>query len=129
MTIYVRELHPIFDVPSECTVEVASGARTLTAGSADIFRFTVTPWTPDMSIDFNSQAGLDPDIEQLTESAFRQQWPYNERLKFVASLVKGAVAAFEYDCVGESREPDWLIQQFKDKSDERRPKWLPATPA
>jgi hypothetical protein len=124
-TAYAAELRPRIGLTPGHTADLTFGARSLRDGSAEVFRFVVRPWSVDVEVEVNPRIGLDPDIEGWAESAFWGRIAYNERLAIVASVPKSMVVTFEYDCLGSTREPDWLTDSFRAECDERRPSWRP----
>jgi hypothetical protein len=126
LTAYAAELKPVVAVPQGCSVDLTFGTTALRSGAAEIFRFTVTPFTTGTDVSVNPHVGLDPDIEGWADSPFWQRMPYNERLSLVTSVPETMILTFEYDCFGyTSRHSDWLIPSFKAERDARRGTWQP----
>lgn len=127
MTGYLAESNPMIGVPDGCAVELEFGDRVLVDGTAELARFTVSPWEPSWEVRVDPRTGLDPEIAEWSASPFWRRIAYNERVRMLRVAVLSVVAPLEYDCMGYSREEDFLTAEFKAESDAHRPArpWAP----
>jgi len=120
MTGYIAELNPALALPEGVTATMQIGERVIADGRADVARFVVDGWWPDMDINVNPRLVIDPDIEEWAASPFWSQLPFPERLRMLQVFVSADIAAFEYDCTGQSRGSDSLTVDYRTQSDARR---------
>ncbi len=123
MAAYMSEMRPIVGVPEGCAVDMTFGERVIINDEAQIARFTVRPWREGWEVEANPQTGLDPEIAEWAESPFWRRIDYNQRLRMVQLVVETTLVTLEYDCVGHSREAQYLTDDFRVEADARREEW------
>ncbi len=116
----IAQLEPVLQVAAATTVDVEWGERVVVDGYAEVARFTVSPYRPGMEVTVNPRIGIDPEIEQWSQSPFWSRITFDERLKMMQVFVAGEIATYEYDCTGNSRKIDLLTDGFRADSDARR---------
>jgi hypothetical protein len=119
MTAYISELDPALALPAGHRATMQLGERVIADGYAEVARFVVTPWHRGLEVEVNPRIGLDPDIEEWTASRFWRRIPFPDRLHMLELFVGAEIAAYEYDCTGQSRQSDMLMQTYKDECDAR----------
>lgn len=82
----VVQLEPVLKVPDGTEVTVEWGERTVVGGHADVARVTVRPYAPGMDVRVNPRIGIDPEIEEWSQSTFWAKWPFDDRLKIDSGL-------------------------------------------
>lgn len=125
MAGYLAELQPALRTPAGCEATLQWGERVVYGGYADVARIVVTPWKPEMQIEFNPRMGIDPDIEEWSRSPFWSKIPFPERLRMLQAFVAADIAAFEYDATGLSRRQDLLKEAYISECDARDSKRRP----
>jgi hypothetical protein len=125
MTGYLAELEPALIAPAGCEVTLQWGERVLVDGYADVARFVVTPYDPDMTVEVNPRMGIDPEVEAWSRSAFWRRIRFPERLRLLHVWVGADIAAYEYDCTGSTRMEDVLTEDYRAACDARPKLSLP----
>lgn len=120
MTAYAAEMAPLVNVPEGCTFDLDISERIVVDYEAEIAHLTVTPWEAGWKVEVNPQTGLDPEIAEWAASDFWRRIPYNERLRMLHVVARTIVIPLEYDCLGYSRESDFLTDDFRAECDARR---------
>lgn len=120
VTAYLAELNPVIAYPDGCTARLQFGSRVLVNGRADVARITVEPWSEGLDVKVNPRMGIDPEIEDWTASKFWGRIRFADRFAVMQAFVKGEIAVYEYDCMGATRNPDFMTDSFKAESDARR---------
>ncbi len=123
ITTYAAEMNPQVEITGandDTVVEFTVGHRVVVDRETEIARFTVTPWNDDWEVEVNPQTGLDPEIADWTGGAFWRNITYNNRLRILDTLPLSIVATLEYDCLGRSREAEFLTEGFRAECDARR---------
>jgi hypothetical protein len=107
-------------VPPQCRVAFEMGERVVVDGEAQVIRFTVTPWQEGWERDVEPRLGLDPEIAEWSSSPFWSAISYNQRLRMIEVVAKTILIPLECDCLGYSRQSDFLTEDFRAECDARR---------
>ncbi len=95
------------------------GSRVVRGPATDVARVTISPWDDDAVVKFNPRSGIDPEIDQWTDSPFWGSKRFGARLRFMQASIAGEIATWEYDCRGASRREDALTDSFRQECDAR----------
>lgn len=120
-TAYLAVIEPVLQVPEGSTVSFEWGERVLKDGCANVARITVSPWNPGLNVAVNPRIGIDPEIAQWSGSSFWRGQRFAERLAVIQTFVAGEIAAYEFDCTGDSRKATLLTEGFKAEARTHRP--------
>jgi hypothetical protein len=118
-TAYLAQFEPVAQVPAGSSVTFQWGRRVLSGGVADAARVTVQPWSSDMTVSINPRVGIDPEIGEWAKSPFWRRVRFGERLSMIQLFVAAEVAAYEYDCTGQTRKSKLLAESYKAECDSR----------
>ena len=118
-TAYLAEVEPVVEVSGDATLTLQWGQRALIDGYAQVARICATPWTDQVSLRINPGIGIDPEVAEWASSPFWRKIPLPKRLPMIESFLKGEISAYEYDCTGTTRDPDFLTPEYRAECDAR----------
>lgn len=127
-TAYLAEVEPVFEAPAGADLTLEWGQRVLVDGVADVARITVAPWDGDSTLRVNPRMGIDPEVGDWAHSKFWRGVRFGKRLAMIQLFLTGEIAVYEYDCTGDTRQPDFLTDGYRAECDARGP-CGPITPA
>lgn len=113
-------MEPVLAFPDWTTPKLEWGERTIVDGRADVARITFSPHRPDMEVSVNPRIGIDPEIDEWSSSPFWSHIRFGERMRMIQVFVAAEIAPYEYDCTGQSRKRDLIVEEVREQMDERR---------
>lgn len=116
----IAVLEPVIAFPDWTKPRLEWGERTIVDGRADVAKITFSPHRPNMEVTVTPRIGIDPEIDEWSSSPFWSRIAFGERLRMIQIFVATEIAPYEYDCTGYSREEDLIIEEVRDKMDDRR---------